>query len=277
MNGSEVVRSRAAALDEVDDPAAQSGVGQHGRAVHSAVGDVGRFISILETVTSSGDHSGAPVTSPEDADAVMASCRLLRRLEAAVPEIVTGQPARRDQYWISSGKPPWVPPREPALSPAYFVTPAGTTPASGTSTKPFGIGLHTSTGFLGTQGMWRAYLDGQDPSSLFLHPWHVWKLDVRQGVRIREISTAAEWAELILRYPLVTDDLIYPDWPEVAKDYDAVHLTVRAIAAIQGLRLQVRQGMLAPSYWDVETTFWLHWSFSAVVPVETVGSGRDDR
>lgn len=123
--------------------------------------------------------------------------------------------------------------------------------------------------------MWRAYLDVNSGSSLFLHPWHVWKLDVRQGVRIREISTAAEWAELISRYPLARDDLIYPDWPEVARDYDAVHLTVRAIAAIQGLRLQVRQGLLAPSHWDVETTFWLHWSFSSVMPVETANPGRD--
>lgn len=275
MDGWEVVRSRAAELDMPGDPAAQSGIGRPSHAVHSAVDDVERFISILQTVTSTGDHSGVPVTPPEDADAVMAGCRLLRRLEAAVPEIVTGQPARRDQYWISSGKPPWVPPREPALSPAYFVALAGTTPASGT--KPFGIGLYTSTGFLGTQGMWRAYLDINSASSLFLHPWHVWKLDVRQDVRICEIRTAAKWAELISRYPLATADLIYPDWPEVAKDYDAVHLTVRAIAAIQGLRLRMRQGLLAPSYWDVETTFWLRWSFSSVMPVEIVGPVRDYR
>ena len=86
------------------------------------------------------------------------------------------------------------------------------------------------------------------------------------------MTTAAQWAELTLRYPVVNDDFIYPDWRAIARDWDAVHITIRAIAAIQGMRLQTSQGLLAPSYWDIETTFWLRWSFTEVTPVATVES-----
>jgi len=51
-----------------------------------------------------------------------------------------------------------------------------------------------------------------------------------------------------------------------------VHITISAIAAIQGMRLETPRGLLAPSYWDVETTFWLRWSFTSVALVETVQS-----
>jgi hypothetical protein len=66
--------------------------------------------------------------------------------------------------------------------------------------------------------------------------------------------------------------LIYRDWPAVARDWDAVHKTLRAIAAIQGMRLRTPKGLLAPCYRDVGTTFWLRWSFGPVTLVETVGS-----
>jgi hypothetical protein len=120
--------------------------------------------------------------------------------------------------------------------------------------------------------MWRIYLDLGQYSSNFLHPWHVWKLDTSDTARVYDVTTAAEWETLILRYPAVAEDLIYPDWQSIAHDWDGVHITVRAIAAIQGMRIQTAQGLLAPSYWDVETTLWLRWSFTSVTLVETVTS-----
>jgi hypothetical protein len=101
-----------------------------------------------------------------DADAIMAICRLIRRLGSAEPRLVTGEIAGHPRYWISTGKPPWVPPPEPVLYPDYFVT----------ATK------------------------------------------------------------------------------------------------VKGVSLQTPQGLLAPSYWDVETTFWLRWSFTAMTLVDTVQS-----
>ena len=70
--------------------------------------------------------------------------------------------------------------------------------------------------------------------------------------------------------PLTADGLIYPNWPAIAEDFDAVHLTAMAVAAIQGVRITTEMGLIAPSYWDVESTFWLRWSFDAVSEVELV-------
>src|SRR6202022_1583635 len=106
------------------------------------------------------------------------------------------------------------------------------------SVKPFTAGLYTSTGFLGTQGMWRAYLDLHDWSSLHPRPWHVWEVRADAGARVAEISTASQWADFAARYPAGHQGMLYPDWPAAARDFDAVHLTIRAVAAMHGLRLQ---------------------------------------
>jgi len=73
-----------------------------------------------------------------------------------------------------------------------------------------------------------------------------------------------------LRYPVTHAGLIYPDWSAIAQDWDAARITIRVIAAAQGLRLETSRGLLAPSYWDVETTFWLRWTFRSATLVETV-------
>lgn len=122
--------------------------------------------------------------------------------------------------------------------------------------------------------MWRIYLDLDQNSALFLKPWHVWRLGTGANVQVRDITTAADWEELALRYPAFGGGLIYPDWKSIAEDWDAVHITLRAIAAIQGIRLRTPRGLLAPSYWDVETTFWLNWRFTSVTHVETVDHAK---
>jgi hypothetical protein len=267
--GVEQLRDRVAALD--------SGTTSENETTGTAlpdrqaiIRDAGKFIGVLEDVTSNGDHSVVPIVSATDADATAATCHLIHRLGVAEPALVTGEAAGYQQYWISTAKPPWVPPQEPVLAPEHLVPAARAERLM--SSNPFGVGLYTSTGFQGTQGMWRIYLDLGQYSSNFLHPWHVWKLDTSDTARVYNVTTAAEWETLILRYPAVAEDLIYPDWQSIAHDWDGVHITVRAIAAIQGMRLQTAQGLLAPSYWDVETTLWLRWSFTSVTLVETVKS-----
>ena len=41
-----------------------------------------------------------------------------------------------------------------------------------------------------------------------------------------------------------------------------MHLTARAVAAVQGWKLDSAVGVGAPSFWDVETTVWLRWAFT---------------
>jgi hypothetical protein len=248
---------------ELDDPGHHPGGCAGSTDLGAVCADIRQYVQVLETVTSTGDHSRVAVVAPADADRVMATCRLLSRLDNAVPQIVSGPVDRHSQYWISTGKPSWVAPREPELSGARFTAVTQSGPAGG-FVKPFNGGLHTSTGFPGCQGMWRAYLELRDWDSLFGRPWYVWKIDGDAAAAIHEVSTAAAWARFVRRYPLTAGELLYPDWAAAGRDYDAVHVTARAIAAIQGFRLRTAAGLLAPVYWDVETTFWLRWRFSSV-------------
>ncbi|MGH3993459.1 MAG: hypothetical protein ACRDSN_13480, partial [Pseudonocardiaceae bacterium] len=156
----------------------------------------------------------------------------------------------------------------------------GTAPATA---KPFGAGLFTSTGVLGGHGMWRTYLDRNRWSTLHPLPWHTWRLTPRPDAVVHEISSAAQWVDFVRSYPLRRGALVYPDWPSAARDLDAVHVTLRAIAAIQGLRFPAGEfpadefpadgAAVAASYWDVESTFWLRWSFTAAELVEQVEDG----
>jgi hypothetical protein len=234
--------------------------------------DIVTFIGVLDEVTTTGDHSLAPVLTAAMADEVVSACQMLGRIGSVVPEIVSGQFCRNSQYWVSTGKPPWVrPPQQGELSRSVFVA------ANNTSrgwVKPRTSGLYTSTGYLGTQGMWRKYLELQSRSSsslsLFQLPWYVWQLQVEPAARVAEIGTASDWADLVTRFQFLDDGLAYPDWLAVASEYDAVHVTLPAIAAMDGIRLRTPEALLAPSYWGVECTLWLGWSFRDISRAETI-------
>ena len=265
-DGTAVLLDRVKALD--GDLTSENLLLSEPPASRTSVSDAEKFIHVLDMVTSIGNSDAVPVISATDADAILADCRLIDRLQSVEPALVSGDIDGRPQYWVSTGRPPWVSPGVPELSQANFVS-----VSRGDWTRkvqPLGSGLYTCTGFRGTQGMWRVYLDLGDYSSNFPYPWYVWEVNVHEGARVCNVTTATQWQELALNYPAIKDGLMYPDWGRVADDWDAVHITISAVAAIQGLRLRSANGLLAPSYWDVETTFWLRWSFSSVSLVETV-------
>ncbi len=267
-NGVAELQGRVAALDDLTSGNEANSSAFPAR--EAIIRDAEKFISVLDSVTSTGDHTGTPIVSSADANSVVSTCRLIRRLRFAAPELVTGGIVGHPQYWVSTGKPPWLPSREPVLAPEHFV--AVTDVSRMHNANRFGVGLYTSTGFQRTQGMWRLYLDLGHYSSNFPYPWHVWKIDSNTTAKVCDLTTATQWEELTLSHPVVNDGLIYPDWRAIAQDWDAVHITIRTIAAIQGMRLRTSEGLLGPSYWDVETTFWLRWSFTSVSPVATVES-----
>lgn len=194
---------------------------------------------------------------PDIADEVAATSRLLSSLRDVTPEIVTGPIDRERQYWIATGKPPGVTPAVRRLGQGHFV-PAG--PATSVSTKPFSVGLFTATGVQDTYGMWHLYLE-TNRSSLSPLPWHIWSVRPDDHARVLEIPSATAWARFVLTYPLRHDGLLYPDWNAAAADHDGVHMTLQAIVATQGLYLRTPPGLLAPTFWDVESTLWLRWVF----------------
>ena len=76
--------------------------------------------------------------------------------------------------------------------------------------------------------------------------WHVWKIDSNTTAKVCDLTTATQWEKVTLSHPVVNDGLIYPDWRAIAQDWDAVHITIRTIAAIQGMRLRTSEGLLGP-------------------------------
>jgi hypothetical protein len=262
---------RVRALDEAASPADDSATAAPEARPDQEAGDeidrdVYGFIRVLRRVFHV-EGVRTPVIEAHDADAAVATSRLLARLDAIAPQIVSGSLDRYSQYWISTENFPWLKPRDPLLSEDTFVA-AGNGIAP--SAKPFYVGLYTYTGFAGSRGMWRAYIENAVSGTGFERPWHIWKICANPSARVWEANTASVWADLSIRYPLIENGLIYPNWPAIAEDYDAVHLTARAVAAIQGVRVSTESGLLAPSYWDVESTLWLRWRFDAVSEIEIV-------
>jgi hypothetical protein len=236
--------------------------------------DVAHFIHTLDVVTpmeamEARERDQLPVVSAEEADAVIERCELLGRLAKKAPEIVLGPLIRCSQYWVATGRPDYLPSRVRIPDPSQLVEVSDDTDMAA-STKPFYVGLHTSTGFLGTFGMWLAHLTLKRGSTLYPLPWHVWSVQVREDARILGITNATEWVRFVLDHPLHRGPLVYPDWKLVADSWDGVHLTVRAIAAAQGIWFSVGRQLVAAPYWGVESTFWLRWSFASTNLVQEI-------
>jgi hypothetical protein len=234
--------------------------------------DVTHFIMVMSQVTTTGDPdiSGMPRASPADADRVMAQCQLLTRLRRLAPHIVIGPLARDSQYWIQDDTSNLTAATSLAEEHLEVVANLSQRP----SAKPFGVGLFTSSGLVGSQGMWRTYLDLYEGDRIPSPVWRVWTMDIDPSARVLDITSACDWAKFIARYTAHAGGLLYPDWVAASKSYDAVHITVGAIAAAQGMLLTVRTTTIAPMYWDVESTLWLRWCFSNAHIVEVVARNR---
>ena len=135
--------------------------------------------------------------SPIDADALMAKSHRLARLLDAAPEVVAG-PLRSDsQYWVGKGRPDFLPKGELTLRQSHFLG-VPDLAAIEVSTKPFGLGLFTSTGVFGTYGMWRIYLDLNQWSTLYPLPWYTWAVQPHCRAVVCEIASASQWVEFVL-------------------------------------------------------------------------------
>jgi len=245
--------------------------GSEGPARWDAQASLAHFISVLQQVVPPGEPPGpatADTLSAAEADQMQRRCRLLGRLAANFPQLTDGPLDLHAQYWIATGRPPWLPARGHVPQERSFVPPSGAA-GSLAGAKPFGTGLFTSTGIAGSYGMWRCYLSGyEDSASLFLRPWHIWRLQPRPAARTYEIRDAAGWVQLVTAYPRAEGGFLHPDWLAIAARWDAVHITLRAITAAQGFSFTTPHGPTVAPYWDVESTFWLTWCFTSVTLLE---------
>ena len=222
-----------------------------GEGVHA---DLAHFIQVLQEAVPPGqppDPARVETLTAAQADRLQRRCRLLRRLAARVPQLTDGPLDLAAQYWVATGNPPHLPGSDPTPRESRFIPVARADPLSGA--KPFRAGLFTSTGIADSYGMWRCYLRGYEGSaSLYLMPWHTWRLQPRPDTRVYEIRDAAHWVHLITTHPRAEGGFVQPDWASVAAAYDAVHITLRAITAAQGFSFATAHGPTVAPYWDAE-------------------------
>lgn len=221
--------------------------------------DLDAFIQVMSAISPGAPIEAVPTVAPDVADDAIRRSELISRVQKAWPWIVDGPIDLGSQQWVATQPPSYRPSRLAVLSEHAFVDIEVAEEGLG-STKPFGVGLHTSTAAARQPGMWLRYLELHRGSTLFALPWTVWQLRIRPAARVFEVRSARDWATLISRYPLEQTGATYPHWKTIATDWDGVHVTLSAVAAIQGVRPKLA-GLepAAPSYWDVESTLWLRW------------------
>lgn len=97
--------------------------------------------------------------------------------------------------------------------------------------------------------------------------------DVDPDTRVYEIAEAADWVRLCRDYPLEVTwgrhvtwhectgrqgRWLIPDWSRVARDFDAVHVTVLGYLGTAGEVLDLDDGFATLlAGWDPDETYWL--------------------
>lgn len=119
--------------------------------------------------------------------------------------------------------------------------------------------------------MWRAFIELHATEALWRRrPWRTWRLTPAESARIALVTSATDWARLVLSHHVRVGAWLCPDWIQIAARYEAVHFSPLAICAVEGFRLNTPLGAIPPVYWTVESTLWLSWCFD-----ETVGLATD--
>jgi hypothetical protein len=122
------------------------------------------------------------------------------------------------------------------------------------------------------------------------HGWEsarCWPLRPRAGARVYEVDGPAAWGALVARYPLdvtrsrrhdwwratgLTGRWLIPDYQAVARDYDAVHVSVLGYLTTAGAALPAGaddETLTLLAGWDPDATWWLTDSLAPAGPPET--------
>jgi hypothetical protein len=234
------------------------------------VSDLTHVIRVMEQITSvwwQTKASEPPIIEPKTSDNITGSSKTIKRITKAAPEFVTGPLVQGAQAWTGAGGESYFNqyrPRQVELAERFFKP----LPLAKTrlKTKPRDGGLFTSTLVPGsTTTMWLMYQEPfGDHNPLFPKPWRTYQTTTSKKARIYEANCAKSYANLVEQYALEDEGLLYPNWEDISRDYDAVHVTISTIIAIQGLRLATTKGIIADAYWDVEQTLWLKWRFKSM-------------
>ncbi len=227
------------------------------------------FISVIRRATAPFmkiEAGRAAAISPTVADCMVKASRLLQCITSVAPSLTVGPLRRNCQRWTVCGPAQC---REPSAG--RYIPPSATQKVA---IKPRGVGLYTSSASVGGVAMWRRYLEGQQDAGLFPLPWQTWELRPEGDLKVLEVTNASAWVSFVNEHCLLCDGFAYPDWAAAAQKFDAIHITLPAIVALQGFCLPAMQGVIPPAFWDVETTFWLRWCFTSTHLMENVDASR---
>lgn len=178
---------------------------------------------------------------------------------------------REEQIWISEdGSPPsedsLITPSEPSTRWERYAL------------KPVG-GLFTSTMTEGISPM-LAVIDlgvGDLRPAFGEPPYRMWRMEVDPSARIFEIHGPNDWHRLCVEYPAEGNSgraagnepdfsrdpgKLVPDWSQVAREWDAVHLSFGGYLTSEQVRIESEHGWTYHWAWDHERTLWLRWMFS---------------
>jgi hypothetical protein len=116
----------------------------------------------------------------------------------------------------------------------------------------------------------------------FRGPEKIWKLTVSEKARVAEIHSAAAWFRFVRAY--MRDQVGYtystmlhrpqsaarvdPDWSKVALDWDGVHLSVGGWLTAEDVTYESDRVTTELRGWNMESTVWFRWAFTAVEPIE---------
>jgi hypothetical protein len=134
---------------------------------------------------------------------------------------------------------------------------------------PAHSGLRRSTRSLGTVGPVGLHLV---EDALGWTSARCWALELPHDAVVYEIHTPEDWGELVARYPLSVTKArrhdwwratgeenawAVPDYPAVAADYDAIHLSVGGYLSTAGRAIASEGAHTVLAGWDPDQTWWL--------------------
>jgi hypothetical protein len=122
--------------------------------------------------------------------------------------------------------------------------------------KPIGA-LYTSPCEAATPGAWGTYCVA---TGVDVEGWAVWALTSRPHRTLR-ITSALAWCEFAFKRLTTSGNI---DWTSVSDEFDAVHITQSAAAAIDCFEFAYRGRTIPATVWGAETTVWLRWMFDDI-------------
>jgi hypothetical protein len=165
---------------------------------------------------------------------------------------------RSSQLWLSGdGEPPlttrlMTPSRAPSSWERYAQKPEG--------------GFFTSTLIDGTSSVHAELAVGTSDFADRFQAGHrsCWRMVATSDARVFEIDGPHAWHRLCVDYAARGEDgRRVPDWSAVARDFDAVHLTLGGLLTSEQVRIASAAGWSSHDKWDLEQTLWLRWRFES--------------